>query len=419
MIRLSLLIATLAASIAPACFVQGEEPAEVFLEALRDNGYYDVAIDYLNELEKGDLITPEFRSSLPFEKAEVLIGSTSRLRDLGLIEERLDEAQKLLTEYASKNQSLEVSARTLRYQGNLLFQRSNIYLNQTKSDRATDGEKKELRGKARKLLEESLASYTKARAQLKRLLDPTDPEAHRIDPQDPASGKKLKQLQGAYVQVRVRLPMVGEQLADTYPPGNPKGKKLLKEAAENYQKVYDSYRRFHAGLKSSVYAARCQQKLGNHQPALDQLDDIFDLSNHSSLKPMKLEAYSLAAESWSKIKPYPHLEVIQTLEPAVKVLNRAELRNPDWLRVQLELAVAQHANAIAIKKKGGPKANKTAGDMDRAAAKTLRNVARAKSPSRDRARQLLSEWNVSIAIAKDPSETVSYTHLTLPTICSV
>ena len=201
MIRLSLLIATLAAAIAPACLVRGEEPAEVFLEALRDNGYYDVAIDYLTELEKGDLITPEFRSSLPFEKAEVLIGSTSRLRDLGLIEERLDEAQKLLTEYASKNQSLEVSARTLRYQGNLLFLRSNIYLNQTKSDRATDGEKEELRGKARKLLEESLASYTKARAQLKRLLDPTDPEAHRIDPEDPASGKKLKQLQGAYVQV--------------------------------------------------------------------------------------------------------------------------------------------------------------------------------------------------------------------------
>ena len=83
MIRLSLLIATLAASIAPACFVQGEEPAEVFLEALRDNGYYDVAIDYLNELEKGDLITPEFevrcrlkrlRSSLEVPPGYVISG---------------------------------------------------------------------------------------------------------------------------------------------------------------------------------------------------------------------------------------------------------------------------------------------------------------------------------------------------------
>ena len=384
--------------------VRGEEPAEEFLEALRDNGYYDVAIDYLSGLEKSDLITDEFRSSLPFEKAEILIRSTSRLRDLGLIEERLDEAQKLLTEYASKNQSLEGSARTLRYRGNLLFQRSNIYLNKTKSDRATDGEKDELRGKARTLLEDSLSSYTKARAQLKRLLDPSDPQAHRIDPEDPASEKKLKQLRGAYVQVRVRLPMVAEQLADTYPAGNPKGKKLLKEASETYQKVYESYRGFHAGLKSSVYGARCEQKLGNHQPALDQLSDIFDLSNHSSLKAMKLEAYSLAAESWSHIKPYPYREVIKVLEPAVKVLNRAEVRNPEWLRVQLELAVAQRTNAEAIRKKGGPKANKSAGDLDRAAARTMRNVARNPSPSQDRARQLLSEWNISIAAPKDPSE---------------
>jgi len=365
---------------------------------------YDVAIDYLTELDKGDLITPEFRKTLPFEKAEILIGSTSRLRDLGVIEERLDEAQKLLTDYASKNQSLEVSARTLRFQGNLLFQRSSIYLKQTKSDRVTDGEKEELRGKARELLEGSLASYKKARAQIKRLVDPTSKEAVRVDPEEPSTGKKLKQLQGSYVQVRVRLPQVAEQLADTYPPGDPQGKKLLEEAAQTYKKVYESYRRFHAGLKSSVYSARCEQKLGNHQEALEQLADIFELSNHSLLKPMKLEAYSLAAESWSNLKPYPYREVVKTLEPAVKVLNRAELRSPEWLRVQLELAVAQHASAVEIKKKGGPGASKESGELERAAAKILRNVVRVANPSRDRAKQLLSEWNISIATPKDPAE---------------
>ena len=402
--RLSLLMATWVASLTSLSLVRAEEPAQVFLEALRDSGYYNVAIDYLNDLEKSDLISDEFRSSLPFEKAEILIGSTSRLRDLGLIEERLDEAQKLLTQYASQNQSLEVSARTRRYQGNLLFKRSNIYIKQTRSDRATEGEKEELRGKARNLLEQSLESYSKAKEELKRLVDPKSPDAVRIDPEDPSTGKKLKQLQNSYVQVRVRLPLVTEQLADTYPDGDSKGKKLLAEASKAYQNVHDDYRRFHAGLQSIVFAARCEQKLGKTKETLDLLGDIFDLGNNSSLKPLKLEAYFLATESWSKTDPYPYSEVINRLEPAVKVLNRVEMKTPNWLRIQLELAVAKRANAEAVRKKGGAKANQMAGDLDRSAARTMRNVAKVPGIYRDQARALMSEWNISTAAIKDPSE---------------
>ena len=402
--RLSFLMATLVASLTSAGLLRAEEPAQAFLEALRDNGYYNVAIDYLTDLEKSDLISEEFRSSLPFEKAEILIGSTSKLRDRELIEKRLDEAQGLLSEYASKNQSLEVSARTLRYQGNLLLKRSNIYIKQTRSDRATEGEKQELREKSRKVLEQSLESYTKAKGQLKSLIDPKSPTAVRIDPEDPSSGKKLRQLQNSYVQVRVRLPLVTEQLADTYPEGDAQGKKLLKQASTVYQDVYDDYRRFHAGLQSLVYAARCEKKLGKPKETLELLSDIFSLGSNSSLKPLKLEAYFLAADSWSKTTPYPYKEVIEQLEPAVKVLNRVEMRTPQWLRIQMELAVAKRANAEAVRKKGGAKANQMAGDLDRAAARTMRNVAKVPGVYRDRARELMSQWNVSTAAIKDPSE---------------
>ena len=404
MLRLALLMATLVTSLTWVNGATAEEPAQAFLEALRDNGYYNVAIDYLGDLEKSNLISEEFRKSLPFEKAEILIGSTSGLRDLGLIEERLDEAQKLLSQYASQNQSLEVSARTLRYQGNLLFKRSNIYIKQASSDRATESEKQEFRGKSRKVLEESLASYGEAKNQLKRLVDPSSSDAIRIDPEDPSTGKLLKQLQNSYVQVRVRLPLVTERLADTYPEGSSDAKKLLKEASTNFQDVHEDYRRYHAGLQSVVFAARCEKKLGNPQACLDLLGDIFSLNNHSSLKALKLEAYFLAAESWSKIEPYPYNEVIAQLEPAVKVLNRVELKNSDWLRIQMELAVAQRASAEAVRKKGGGKANQKAGTLDRAAARTMRNVARVPSIYRDQARSLMSEWNISLSAVKDPSE---------------
>ena len=183
MLRLSFLIAILASSIGifSGPTVHADEPARAFLEALRENGYYDVAIEYLADLEKSDLINDEFRSTLPFEKADVLIASTKNLRDFTQIENRLDEAQKLLTEYASRNKSVEVNARTYRYQGNLLFQRSNIYLKQAESDRATENEKTKLRKKSRGMLQNSLTSYEKAKDSLKRLLDPNSPDAIKLD----------------------------------------------------------------------------------------------------------------------------------------------------------------------------------------------------------------------------------------------
>jgi len=54
--------------------------------------------------------------------------------------------------------------------------------------------------------------------------------------------------------------------------------------------------------------------------------------------------------------------------------------------------------------RGATGASKDSGELERAAAKTLRNVARVANPSRDRAKQLLSEWNISMVAPKDPAE---------------
>lgn len=405
MSRLAFSLAIIAGCFLPAS-LPAEEPAQAFLDALRENGYYDVAIDYLTDLEKSNLISEEFRSVIPFEKAETLIGSTTNMRgDLTKIEARLDQAQKLLTDYASKNQSLEVSARTLRYQGNLLYRRAtNIYLNQAASERLTATEKGELQAKARTMLQQSMTSYQKAKEQIKRLIDPSSPDSIKIDPEDPSTGKKRSQFQTTYTKVRVALPMVTEKLADTYPDGDPQRRKLLQDAAAEYKDVYDDYHRFIAGLNACVYSARCNQKLGNHQAAIDLLGEIFDLGNNSALKSLKLEAYLLATESWGKLDPYPHNEVIKRLEQPVSVLNRVEVRNPSWLRVQLELAVAKHAKAVEIKADGGPRANGESKAMDRDAAKVLRNVARIPSKYRDQAKKLLSEWDVAIVDLPDPDK---------------
>ncbi len=376
---------------------RADEPAQAFLDALRDNNYYDVAIDYLEGLKNSKAISKEFKDALPFEMAQTLIGSTARMRDLASVESRLDQAQELLTNYAANNQSLEVSAKTLHYQGNLLYRRSNIYLKQSESDRLTSAEREVLFGKARQNLKGALASYQKARKQVRRLIDPQSDDAIQIDPEDPSTLRRRDQFQATYTQVRVSIPKVTEQLADTYLENNDEQKKLLAEARDEYEKVWEAYPKFIAGLKSCVYAARCSYKLGDNKKALDLLNEVFLLGDNSILKPIKLESYLLASDCWAASKKYPYKQVIEILEPAVNSLNKVEVRQADWLRVQLEYSIAKHEKAKEVKAAGGPRATSDSNRVDRAAAKVLRNVARVASPYRDRAKELLAEWNVDFS----------------------
>ena len=115
------------------------------------------------------------------------------------------------------------------------------------------------------------------------------------------------QFQATYTQVRVSIPKVTEQLADTYLENNDEQKKLLAEARDEYEKVWEAYPKFIAGLKSCVYAARCSYKLGDNKKALDLLNEEFILGDNSILKPIKLESYLLASDCWAASKKYPYI----------------------------------------------------------------------------------------------------------------
>lgn len=57
-----------------------EEP-EIFLAELRDRGYFDVAIDYLESITKTDLVSEEFKASVPYEKTQLIIAQASLKSD--------------------------------------------------------------------------------------------------------------------------------------------------------------------------------------------------------------------------------------------------------------------------------------------------------------------------------------------------
>ena len=400
----ALLLVTCVSGIVPDSNARADEPAQAFLDALRENGYYDIAIDYLTQLESSNLASDDFRKVLPFEKAETLIASTVNIRDIDKLESRLNQAQQLLDDYVGGEHSIETLALTKRYQGNLFYRRARVYSTRADSDRLTAGEKAELGGKTREMLNASLACYKEARQKVRSLIDENSPDLIQIDMEDPSTTAKKKQFQSIYTQIRIRLPLVIEQLADTYPFNDPTGTKLLQDAVAEYNIVYEAYYKYPAGLDARLFAARCSQKLGNHEKALADLEDIFNLNDSSALKVLKRKAFTLASSSWSKIDPYPHSEIVARLQSVVGVLSQTEMRQPDWLRIQVELANAMHLQAASIKAAGGAGSSSDSKAIDRNAARLLKTVSRIPSPHRDQAKKLLSDWNINLNEKEDATE---------------
>jgi len=372
----------------PSSQLVAEEPAEAFLEALRENEYFDVAMDYLNSVEQSKMASPAFLQSIPFEKAETLISSTSRIRDLVKLKSTLDEAEKLLSDFATQVQSPEALGKTLRYQGNLHYSRAKVFGIEEKNDRLTAAEKDALRVQAREQLQKARASYDAALKQILELIDPTKKSYIQQDPADPSTKVRLKQFQFMYTLIRQRIPMVIEQMADTYSANAPEYKTLLAEAAKNYAKVYDDYYNWPAGQSSCLFAARCHQKLGQHKQAIDLLEELFGLPDSSRYTDIKRQAYLAATESWGKLEKYPFEQVVARLGPVIELLNSREVRQPDWQRIQIELAIAQHQMATATKDK----------KLDASAAKILKTIVRVPGPHRDQANALLSEWKIDVTV---------------------
>ena len=395
-IRIALL--TVVSCAACANGSHADEPAAEFVNALRNQGYYDVALEYLADVKDDPLVSEKFRKTIPYERASTLIDQVATMRDREQIENQLDEAQQLLAEYVRQNGSLVERVKTLNFSGQLLSRRADLRLREAEAEFLTADEREKILVKARGFLEASLKSVTDATAGAARLLDPSpdNPDAIKISSEDPGSRALVREIRGIYQSLLVQRPYVAERLADTFPVQAPERRQLLADAAEVLNRIWNQYPNSVAGVQACVYSGRCFQKLGKHKEALDQFTQVMALDRSSMTSELRKIAFSLAAESWQQSDPYPVRGVIGQLERVVESLTRAEMRDPDWLRVVLELGMAKRKLAETIKSEGGSSAVSKSKSLDREAARFVREVTRSKNPHRQRARGLLAEWDVPL-----------------------
>lgn len=276
------------------------EPAEDFLEGLREKKLFDVAIDYLDSVKDSDAVSVDFKRAYLFERGKTLVAGAKYQRDPALREKQLDEAQKTLDEFISNPATPELTIAARNQLGNVIVERARARVEKS----AKSDQKQKLLTEARALYPEAIKVFSEqVEAVKQRLLQ--YPKAG-LDPKKDA--KKIEQrdaLRLEYLQATLLLAAAREEMADAYPKDAPERKKALEEAAKEYGEMHKDFRTLIGGMYAELYQARCLQKLGKHKDALGHFRDLLEQPDApEAFRRLKVATTSIAMDSWIAEKNY-------------------------------------------------------------------------------------------------------------------
>lgn len=359
------------------------EPAEQFLEGLKERQYFDTALEYLEMVKTSPLVAPPFKETIPYEKGLTLILSSRVTRDTKEREAKLDEAGKLLKEFADTRATHPYAALAESQRGNLLVERAKINMERSKGKNLTSEEKDALVAEARTKYDEAIAVFESAWNDFKQRLERFQTG---LDPKNP-SHKRLIEVRDKYraelLQARILIPAIKEEKADTYPEGDEKQKELLTAAAKAFKDVHEDYRTRIAGLYAQLYEGRCYSKLKNEKEALYCFNELLSQPDGPAFRKLKLKTLVYAVPVWLDSDPPKVDEAIEKINKLLETANRTEEKEPDWLFLRLSFA---RANKLKAEELEDAAARTRA---EREARNSAQFVARYKSEYKDAAIELL------------------------------
>jgi hypothetical protein len=379
------LLGLLAASLLTPLAVTAHEPVQAFLDALRERGYYDVALDYLSTAEKDPAVPAAFKETILYEKGSTLVQGARLQRDSALREKELDDAQKVLNEFikAKPQHMLAIAARGQI--ANITMERARNRVE--KSQKLTAAEKQPLLKQARDLYDQSSKTFTSLVDELRTKL-----KAYPATLDEKTDAKKIEErnhYREEFLQAQLLAAHTREDMADTMAKGSKEWTDTLTEAAKAYEKLYTDYRTRIAGLRARMFQARCLQKLGKHKEASTFFNELLaNPDTPDAFHRLKLQVMPLAVDSWMEQKQYAN--VVDRPAKMIDAARPSEERSDEMLGMRLAVAKASKAYADQLKAKNSkdPEIRKTL----TSGRKYVTYLTRFPNEYQDQARKLLSEF---------------------------
>ncbi|NNE00064.1 MAG: tetratricopeptide repeat protein [Pirellulaceae bacterium] len=341
--RILLVVAILATinAVMTAQRVPAEEPARAFLSGLRARGFYDTALEYLDQMQSSRLAPAELRDSIAFEKSLLLIEVSRTQREPSVRAKQIDQAQQLLQQFIDTNSSSPKANAARSQLGSLIVERARMKAEESKKrDRQT------LQKESLALYEQSFVVFDELQAQVDKQLSAIPKVLDTRDRKEAKLIERRKQLRADFLQTELFAAAIREELADMLPPGSSDQTKYLTEAAEMYDGIYKKYRTRLAGLYARMYQGRCNQRLGKTKDALGYFGELLDQPDEpETMLALKAKTLRLAMESWLSPAERKYFEAIKRATRWFDDSPRGKEREPDWLAIRFSLARAYRMQA--------------------------------------------------------------------------
>lgn len=319
------------------------EPVEAFLEALRQRGWYDEAIDYLEQCRGNPLVSEEFKRQLPYHQAVVLLEAAQQTADPAVKQRKLNEVESRLAEFVDSNPPADLAASARRQLASVLAERAQANIaraDNSGSDAQRDSllqESRQLIDRGRELLKTCESFYIEQLEQIPKILDART-EGDTI--------ARRRRLRSELVSARLQIALLIHEKGKTYPPDSDEYRDGLTEAAARFEQLYSKYRRWLAGLYGRLWQGRCYQQLGKIEKAIGCYEDLL---MQPGQEPAVRKLATKAA--WYQMECLLHQEKVdQVIAGGTSRLEQVrgmEARHPDWLGLKYQVAQAHFLKASA------------------------------------------------------------------------
>ena len=380
-----------ALAVAPALILVGlsaamaaDDPrfAVDFVQGLRERGYYDVALQYLDQLRKDAETPADLRRTLDFEEGRTLIEEATHSPDPDVSKGKLEQAKVRIEAFVKANPNLPQTTEALVELAHLLYERGLTEVDLAGDARLANEKESRLAG-ARGYYESARAAYGKAFERLNAKLV----EYPKFIPPDDPRKLERERVRNSVMQAELQKSVVDYYEAQTFAQDSRERAQLLEKAVAAFEDIYRRYRVQMAGFTARMWQGKCFEEQGKLGEATGIYKELLDHPD-PNLRPLQKQVDYFRIIVMGKRKEYALAadECVNWLRMFPK-----DRRSYESLGVQFELAKDIIAQLPGLAGADRDKAVRAATDH-------LADVVRVVSPFKPDAIALLQKYRPNAAL---------------------
>lgn len=381
-----------------ASWARSSEPAEAFLDGLRQRHYHDVALEYLDDLPDNPSVSDAFKETIAYQRGLTLIDQSRYQRDPAVRAGLINRAEEYFQEFIDQHPDHSLIALASTQLGNVLVEQARYRVRRAESGR---GNKESLLDQSREYFDRANEVFSSRKATIREELEEIDPN---INPAETALIDHRDELRREYIQVQLLAANNMYEKAGTFELGSEEGTELLHESAEAFREIYEKYRLRMAGLYAQLHRGHCHKDLGEFADALVFYQELLlQDDKNPAFRPLRIKALRGSMECWLHESVDQLDFAIDSASVMVDTMRRHEEQDPDWVALRYYLALAYKRKGDSFEEGENNRDRDQSYRMARTRAKELAHI---EGEFKDQAQELMADLT---SFASDEGETADPT----------